>query len=225
MKRLRLLQLGYVKLTGDYEYLSKDLCWLCGRGYPLKCIPGNVYQKNLVAIDLKFSNLQIVWKEPQAIDVNLESATKPLIFLQLVFHRRLIVLFESVTSKSHDNNSNRCTKGWTCYDRSGAVLVLFLLTVLCDLLSVQIINYTRTTLQTYKQDTTSSLKDEKWQGLMSNLEPGDEVEVVIVLGHRFKAPAFALVAFFLLVGCPLVALFFRVGCSIGGKSSPVEINI
>ncbi|XP_061376306.1 uncharacterized protein LOC133318335 [Gastrolobium bilobum] len=68
MKRLRLLQLGHVKLTGDYEYLSKDLRWLCWRGFPFRHIPVNFYQKKIVAIDLKYSNLHLVWKEPQLLD-------------------------------------------------------------------------------------------------------------------------------------------------------------
>ncbi|KAJ1393717.1 Leucine-rich repeat domain superfamily [Sesbania bispinosa] len=68
MKRLRLLQLGHVKLTGDFEYLSKDLRWLCWHGFPLRYMPGNFHLNKLVAMDLKHSNLQLVWKEPQLLD-------------------------------------------------------------------------------------------------------------------------------------------------------------
>ncbi|KAK7273962.1 hypothetical protein RIF29_15030 [Crotalaria pallida] len=68
MKRLRLLQLGHVKLAGDYEYLSKDLRWLSWHGFPLRYMPENFNQKSLVAIDLKYSNLQLVWKEPELLD-------------------------------------------------------------------------------------------------------------------------------------------------------------
>ncbi|KAJ1440299.1 Leucine-rich repeat domain superfamily [Sesbania bispinosa] len=68
MKRLRLLQLGHVKLTGEFEYLSKDLRWLCWHGFPLRYIPRNFFLNKLVAIDLKHSNLQLVWKEPQLLD-------------------------------------------------------------------------------------------------------------------------------------------------------------
>ncbi|XP_057451408.1 disease resistance protein RUN1-like isoform X2 [Lotus japonicus] len=68
MKRLRLLQLGHVNLTGDFEYLSKDLRWLCWHGFPLGYLPGSFCPKSSVAIDLKHSNLQLVWKEPQLLD-------------------------------------------------------------------------------------------------------------------------------------------------------------
>ncbi|XP_057431921.1 disease resistance protein RUN1-like isoform X2 [Lotus japonicus] len=68
MKKLRLLQLGHVKLTGDFEYFSKDLRWLCWPGFPLRYMPGNFCLKKSVAIDLKHSNLQFIWKEPQLLD-------------------------------------------------------------------------------------------------------------------------------------------------------------
>ena len=65
MKRLRLLQLGNVELTGDYGYLSKDLRWVNWQGFPLKCMPDNFYQGDVVVFDLKHSNLRQVWKAPQ----------------------------------------------------------------------------------------------------------------------------------------------------------------
>lgn len=65
MNRLRLLQLDHIKLTGDYGYLSKQLRWIYWQGFPLKYIPNKFYQGNVVAIDLKHSNLKLVWKEPQ----------------------------------------------------------------------------------------------------------------------------------------------------------------
>ncbi|RDY12716.1 Disease resistance-like protein CSA1, partial [Mucuna pruriens] len=63
MKRLRLLQLYHVQLTGDYGYLSKQLRWIYWQGFPLKYIPNNFYPEGVIAIDFKRSNLRLVWKE------------------------------------------------------------------------------------------------------------------------------------------------------------------
>ncbi|XP_024636987.2 disease resistance protein RPV1 [Medicago truncatula] len=50
---------------------------------------------------------------------------------------------------------------------------------------VLIINHTKTTIQAYKRDTLTSFEDEDWQNIKSNLEPGNEVEVVLVFGEGF----------------------------------------
>ncbi|XP_054795398.1 disease resistance protein RPV1-like [Prosopis cineraria] len=68
MKTLRLLCLGNVELDGDYKYISRDLRWLCWYGFPLRNIPANLYQKKLVAIELKYSSLKQVWREPQLLE-------------------------------------------------------------------------------------------------------------------------------------------------------------
>ncbi|BBG95916.1 Putative disease resistance TIR-NBS-LRR class protein [Prunus dulcis] len=60
MKRLRLLKLNYVQLTGGYKYLSENLRWLCWRGFPLEFIPKNLCQPNIVAINMRYSNLRQV---------------------------------------------------------------------------------------------------------------------------------------------------------------------
>jgi len=65
MKKLRLLQLAGVQLYGDFKYLSRKLKWLSWNGFPLRCIPTNLYQGNLVSIELENSNLNLVWKETQ----------------------------------------------------------------------------------------------------------------------------------------------------------------
>ena len=65
MKRLKLLQLAGVQLDGDFKHLSTDLRWLCWHGFPSPYTPANFDQGNLVAIDLKYSNLQLVWKKGQ----------------------------------------------------------------------------------------------------------------------------------------------------------------
>jgi hypothetical protein len=49
--------------------------------------------------------------------------------------------------------------------------------------SVLIINYTKFTIQIYKQDTVRSFNDEDWQGVVSNLGAGDNVEIFVAFGH------------------------------------------
>ncbi|CAN6714754.1 unnamed protein product [Malus baccata var. baccata] len=60
MKRLRLLQLNYVRLSGGYQCLSKKLRWLCWHGFPLEFIPIELCQPNIVAIDMQYSSLRQV---------------------------------------------------------------------------------------------------------------------------------------------------------------------
>ncbi|CAN6714758.1 unnamed protein product [Malus baccata var. baccata] len=60
MKRLRLLQLNYVRLTGGYQCLSKKLRWLCWHGFPLEFIPIELCQPNIVVIDMQYSSLKQV---------------------------------------------------------------------------------------------------------------------------------------------------------------------
>ncbi|XP_048438292.1 disease resistance protein RPV1 isoform X3 [Pyrus x bretschneideri] len=60
MKRLRLLQLNYVRLAGGYQCLSKNLRWLCWHGFPLEFIPIELCQPNIVAIDMRYSSLKQV---------------------------------------------------------------------------------------------------------------------------------------------------------------------
>ncbi|ESW06208.1 hypothetical protein PHAVU_010G028900 [Phaseolus vulgaris] len=67
MKRLRLLQLDYVQLIGDYGYFSKQLRWISWQGFPSKYIPNNFHMENVIAINLKHSHLQLVWKQPQVL--------------------------------------------------------------------------------------------------------------------------------------------------------------
>jgi len=51
------------------------------------------------------------------------------------------------------------------------------------LTSVLIINYTKLTIQIYKRDTIMYFNDEDWQGVASNLEVGDNVEIFVAIGH------------------------------------------
>ncbi|MED6212014.1 hypothetical protein PIB30_079112 [Stylosanthes scabra] len=65
MKRLRLLQFVNVQLVGDFKYISTDLRWLCWHGCPSEYATANFDQANLVAIDFKYSKLELVWRKGQ----------------------------------------------------------------------------------------------------------------------------------------------------------------
>ncbi|XP_062028437.1 disease resistance protein RUN1-like [Rosa rugosa] len=63
MKRLKLLQLNHVKLTGDYDKFPKKLIWLCLRGFSAQVIRnGFLNEPYLVSLDLRYSNLVRVWE-------------------------------------------------------------------------------------------------------------------------------------------------------------------
>ncbi|KAM1348392.1 hypothetical protein ACFX13_002687 [Malus domestica] len=72
MRSLRLLKLNNIKLTGSYHNLSKELRWLCWHGFPLKVIPDDFNQPNLVAIDLTNSKLVRVWENTDVLLKNLK---------------------------------------------------------------------------------------------------------------------------------------------------------
>ncbi|XP_020425830.1 TMV resistance protein N [Prunus persica] len=64
MKKLRLLRLSGVELTGEYKDFPKTLIWLCWCPFPLESIPDDFpVQPKLVALDLRWSKLKIVWKD------------------------------------------------------------------------------------------------------------------------------------------------------------------
>jgi hypothetical protein len=65
MKKLRLLQLSGVQLNGDFNYLSADLKWLYWHGFPLTCTPEEFQQGSLVALKLKYSNLEQIWTKSE----------------------------------------------------------------------------------------------------------------------------------------------------------------
>jgi len=50
---------------------------------------------------------------------------------------------------------------------------------------VLIINYTKRIIQVYKRDTLTSFGHDDWQTITSNLEPGNKVKVMVVLGEGF----------------------------------------
>ncbi|KAH0988899.1 hypothetical protein GBA52_000382 [Prunus armeniaca] len=64
LKKLRLLHLSGVELTGEYKDFPKKLIWLCWHYFPLESIPDDFpTQPKLVALDLQYNILKIVWKD------------------------------------------------------------------------------------------------------------------------------------------------------------------
>jgi len=49
--------------------------------------------------------------------------------------------------------------------------------------SVLIVNYTKCTLQIHKHGAIISFNDEDWQGIVSNLGSGDNVEIFVTFGN------------------------------------------
>ncbi|KAK1413455.1 hypothetical protein QVD17_35228 [Tagetes erecta] len=67
MRKLRLLQLNYVPLSGSYKNFPRDLRWLCMHGFPLSYIPSDLQMENMVALDMSNSKLQQLWKKPKLL--------------------------------------------------------------------------------------------------------------------------------------------------------------
>ncbi|TQD88333.1 hypothetical protein C1H46_026077 [Malus baccata] len=67
MTRLRLLQLNYVRLAGEYPCLFKKLSLLCWHGFPLEFIPIELCQPNIVPIDMRYSSLKQVLCEDSGL--------------------------------------------------------------------------------------------------------------------------------------------------------------
>ncbi|XP_022983687.1 TMV resistance protein N [Cucurbita maxima] len=63
MQNLRLLQLNFVNLTGDFKHISQEIRWLCWHGFPLKFLPKDFHMEKLVAVDLRYSQIRFFWKE------------------------------------------------------------------------------------------------------------------------------------------------------------------
>ncbi|KAK4750462.1 hypothetical protein SAY87_003944 [Trapa incisa] len=67
MKRLRLLCLQNVQVDGDYGHISKELRWLCWHGFPLKFLPDNLNMGKLVAMDMQYSKLRVMWRTSKTL--------------------------------------------------------------------------------------------------------------------------------------------------------------
>ncbi|XP_021802668.1 disease resistance protein ADR2-like [Prunus avium] len=64
MKKLRLLDLSNGELTGEFKDFPKNLMWLSWHYFPLESMPDDFpMQPKLVALDLQWSKLKIVWKD------------------------------------------------------------------------------------------------------------------------------------------------------------------
>ncbi|CAL8107931.1 unnamed protein product [Prunus armeniaca] len=64
MKKLRLLHLSKVELTGEFKDFPKNLMWLRWHYFPLESMPDDFpMQPKLVGLDLRHSKLKIVWKD------------------------------------------------------------------------------------------------------------------------------------------------------------------
>ncbi|KAG2380973.1 TMV resistance protein [Vigna angularis] len=53
------------------------------------------------------------------------------------------------------------------------------------LISILMVNYTKCTIQIYRRMTVRSFSDVDWQGIISNLGPGDKVEIFVIFGDKF----------------------------------------
>ncbi|XP_022743332.1 TMV resistance protein N-like isoform X1 [Durio zibethinus] len=67
MQRLKLLQLDYVKLKGDFKDFPKGLIWLRWHGFPLQSLPTDFDIKRLVVLDMRNSNLKHFWKDTECL--------------------------------------------------------------------------------------------------------------------------------------------------------------
>ncbi|KAM5575294.1 disease resistance protein RUN1-like [Rosa sericea] len=68
MRGLKLLQLKYVRLTGDCNKLPKKLRWLCLRGFSPQVIRNEFLNETyLVSIDLRCSNLVRFWEDSRRL--------------------------------------------------------------------------------------------------------------------------------------------------------------
>ncbi|XP_022743844.1 disease resistance protein RML1B-like [Durio zibethinus] len=67
MQRLKLLQLDYVKLKGDFKDFPKGLIWLRWHGFPLQSLPTDFDIKRLVVLDMRNSNVKHFWKDTECL--------------------------------------------------------------------------------------------------------------------------------------------------------------
>ena len=63
MRKLRLLQLYNVQLTGSYKEFPKKLVWLFWHGFPTRSIPNDFPLESLVVLEMPYSSLEQVWKK------------------------------------------------------------------------------------------------------------------------------------------------------------------
>ncbi|XP_075664754.1 disease resistance protein RML1A-like isoform X2 [Castanea sativa] len=61
MHQLRVLQLNYARLKGNFQCPSKKLRYLEWYGFPMESIPADLYLENLVALYMPYSSLIELW--------------------------------------------------------------------------------------------------------------------------------------------------------------------
>ncbi|KAG4156270.1 hypothetical protein ERO13_D03G163851v2 [Gossypium hirsutum] len=67
MKRLKLLQLDYVRLKGDFKDFPKILRWLRWHGFCMQSFPVDFDINELVVLDMRNSKLKQVWKDTECL--------------------------------------------------------------------------------------------------------------------------------------------------------------
>ncbi|TYI91333.1 hypothetical protein E1A91_D03G184600v1 [Gossypium mustelinum] len=67
MKRLKLLQLDYVRLKGDFKDFPKRLRWLRWHGFCMQFFPVDFDINELVVLDMRNSKLKQVWKDTECL--------------------------------------------------------------------------------------------------------------------------------------------------------------
>ncbi|KAB2039099.1 hypothetical protein ES319_D03G190300v1 [Gossypium barbadense] len=67
MKRLKLLQLDYVRLKGDFKDFPKRLRWLRWHGFCMQSFPVDFDINELVVLDMRNSKLKQVWKDTECL--------------------------------------------------------------------------------------------------------------------------------------------------------------
>ncbi|GAU43799.1 hypothetical protein TSUD_285510 [Trifolium subterraneum] len=194
MNRLRLLQLTGVQLDGDFDYLSRKLRWLCWKGFPLTCIPINLYQGNLVSMELENSNIKLVWEDNQRME--------KLKILNLSHSHYLTHTPDFSYLPNLENYPN-----WLAFNCEGSsvtfevpqvegrmlkeIIICIVYSSTPDniasdgLTNMLVKNYTKTTIQLYKSEALVAFEDEEGQRVVSSIEPRDKVEVVLVFKNGF----------------------------------------
>ncbi|EOY21138.1 TMV resistance protein N, putative [Theobroma cacao] len=72
MQRLKLLQLDYVKLKGNYKDFLRSLIWLCWHGFPQEYLPTNLDISKLVVLEMCNSSLKCIWHDTKYFLPNLK---------------------------------------------------------------------------------------------------------------------------------------------------------
>ncbi|KAK8307393.1 hypothetical protein V6Z12_D03G192400, partial [Gossypium hirsutum] len=67
MKRLKLLQLDYVRLKGDFKDFPKRLRWLRWHGFCMQSFPVDFDINEIVVLDMRNSKLKQVWKDTECL--------------------------------------------------------------------------------------------------------------------------------------------------------------